>query len=181
MSEYTFKDLITDPETPGLEGLIGKEVYAYDIPGQCLSCANGDDSFYLGTLIDIRKDHTYPFFVKHGDMSSYYSCIIPKKEQPKYPYKSLESMEEFVDRYDEVMKGVEYASFEDELLQCGMWLKDVDDNNKPVYRLVSEIRNEGVRISEYGCFNWEELFSKGFLFPNDTPCGKLIEAEHEQD
>ena len=180
MDEYTFENLIINPETPGLADLIGKEVYCDNTPLACLQRAN--KSYEVGVLREICKDDYRPFYVKYpnGIILSY-ACIIPKKEEPKPKYVPFESKEEFVDRYDEVMKGAEYASFEDELLQCGMWLKDADDNNKPVYRLVSEIRNEGVRISEYGCFNWEELLSKGFLFPNDRPCGKLIEVEHEQD
>ena len=36
MDEYTFKDLIIDPETSGLENLIGKEVYFDDVPIHCI-------------------------------------------------------------------------------------------------------------------------------------------------
>ena len=75
------------------------------------------------------------------------------------------------------MKWADYDSFEDNLLQCGMWLKNVDDNDKPVYILVHEIRDEGVKLDEHGRLNWEELLSKGFLFPNDKPCGKSAESK----
>ena len=103
-----------------------------------------------------------------------YPCIIPKKES-KPEYTPFKSMEEFIDKYSEVMKGVDYDSFEDGILYWGMWLKYIDDTDKPVYILVSEIKDEGVRLDEHGCFTWGELLSEGFLFPNDTPCGKLKE------
>ena len=173
MDEYTFRDLITDPETPGLEDLIGREVYAGDIPGYCLRYANEGDSFYLVTLIGIRKDHAYPFLVKHGDLHGACSCIIKKKEELKPKYVPFESKEEFVERYKEVMEVVEFDSFEDNLFQCGMWLKHADDDpNKSVYRLVSLIKDAGVRISERGFFDWGELLLAGFLFLDDTPCGR---------
>lgn len=100
-----------------------------------------------------------------------YPCIIEKKE-PESKYVPFKSMEEFIDKYSEVVKGIEYESFEDGILQWGLWLKGIDDTDKPAYILVSDVKDEGVRLDEHGCFNWEELLSGGFLFPNDTPCGK---------
>ena len=173
MDEYTFKDLIIDPETSGLENLIGKEVYFDDVPIHCIKWANED--YEVGILKDVRKDNPAPFFVETSSGCVLnYPCIIPKKES-KPEYTPFKSMEEFIDKYSEVMKGVDYDSFEDGILYWGIWLKYIDDTDKPVYILVSEIKDEGVRLDERGCFTWEELLSKGFLFPNDTPCGKLKE------
>ena len=178
MNRYVFEDLIINPEVPGLEDLIGKEVYFCDIPLKCLKWANKDDNCKTGILKEICKDDMMlPFSVEiPNGMILRYACIIPKKE-PKPEYIPFETMEEFVDRYNKVMKWADYDSFEDNLMQCGMWLKDVDDNDKPVYILVHEIRDEGVKLDEHGRLNWEELLSKGFLFPNNTPCGKLAESE----
>lgn len=36
MNRYVFEDLVMNPETPGLEGLIGKEVYFCTVPLDCL-------------------------------------------------------------------------------------------------------------------------------------------------
>lgn len=175
MDEYTFKDLIIDPETSGLENLIGKEVYFDDVPIHCIKWANED--YEVGILKDVRKGNPAPFFVKTSSgRRLYYPCIIPKKES-KPEYTPFKSMEEFIDKYSEVMKGVDYDSFEDGILYWGIWLKYIDDTDKPVYILVSEIKDEGVRLDEHGCFTWEELLSEGFLFPNDTPCGKLKESK----
>lgn len=175
MDEYTFKDLIIDPAAPGLENLIGKEVYFDDVPIYCIKWANED--YEVGILKDVRKGNPAPFFVKTSSgRRLYYPCIIPKKES-KPEYTPFKSMEEFIDKYSEVMKGVDYDSFEDGILYWGIWLKYIDDTDKPVYILVSEIKDEGVRLDEHGCFTWEELLSEGFLFPNDTPCGKLKESK----
>ena len=179
MSEYTFADLIINPETPNLESLIGKEVYFNDVPTYCIRNAN--DDYMVGILMSIHIWESAPFYVETpSGLLLNYACIIPKKEESKPKYVPFESKEEFVERYKEVMEGVEFGSFEDNLFQCGMWLKHADDDsNKSVYRLVSLIKDAGVRISEWGFFDWGELLSAGFLFLDDTPCGKLAEAEHE--
>ena len=175
MDEYTFRDLITDPETPDLESLIGKEVYAGIIPGYCLRYAN--DDYMVGILMGVHKGESAPFYVETpSGLLLNYVCIIPKKEEPKPKCVPFKSKEEFVERYKEVMEVVEFDSFEDNLFQCGMWLKHADDDpSKSVYRLVSLIKDAGVRISEWGFFDWGELLSAGFLFLDDTPCGRLAE------
>lgn len=179
MSEYTFADLIINPETPNLESLIGKEVYFNDVPTYCIRNAN--DDYMVGILMGIHIWESAPFYVETpSGLLLNYACIIPKKEEPKPKYVPFESKEEFVERYKEVMEVVEFNSFEDNLFQCGMWLKHADDDpNKSVYRLVSLIKDAGVRISEWGFFDWGELLLAGFLFLDGTPCGKLAETEHE--
>ena len=178
MSEYTFADLIINPEAPNLESLIGKEVYCNDVPTFCIRNAN--DDYMVGILMSIHIWESAPFYVETpSGLLLNYACIIPKKEESKPKYVPFESKEEFVERYKEVMEVVEFDSFEDNLFQCGMWLKHADDDpNKSVYRLVSLIKDAGVRISEWGFFDWGELLLAGFLFLDDTPCGKLAEAEH---
>ena len=180
MNEYTFADLIINPETPNLESLIGKEVYCNDVPLACLDHANEHRG--AGILREVRRESAdYPFRVETSEGGILgFVCIIPKKEEPKLEYVPFESKKEFVERYKEVMEGVEFGSFEDNLFQCGMWLKHADDDpSKSVYRLVSLIKDEGVRISEWGFFDWGELLLAGFLFLDNTPCGKLAGAEHE--
>ena len=82
MDEYTFKDLIIDPETSGLENLIGKEVYFDDVPIHCIKWANED--YEVGILKDVRKDNPAPFFVETSSGCVLnYPCIIPKKEESK--------------------------------------------------------------------------------------------------
>lgn len=172
MDEYTFDNVIVNPFMEGIESLIGKEVYFHDNPFLCLKNANDKSPVMSGILVEICRVSINPFLIKLNDgAANAYSCIIEKKE-PESKYVPFKSMEEFIDKYSEVVKGIECDSFEDGILQWGMWLKYIDDNDKPVYTLVCEIKDEGVKLDEHGRFTWEELLSKGFLFPNDTPCGK---------
>ena len=78
MNKYVFEYLIVNPETPGLEDLIGKEVYFCTIPLDCLKRANKD--YEIGILREIRKDLICPFFVEvpNGIIINY-ACIVPKK------------------------------------------------------------------------------------------------------
>ena len=79
MNRYVFEDLVMNPEIPGLEGLIGKEVYFCNMPLDCLRRANID--YEIGILREIRKDLLCPFFVEvPNGMIINYACIIPEKE-----------------------------------------------------------------------------------------------------
>ena len=78
MNNYVFEDLIINPETPGLEGPIGKEVYFCTVPLDCLRHANKD--YEIGILREVRKDLICPFFIElPNGMIVNYACIVPKK------------------------------------------------------------------------------------------------------
>ena len=180
MAEYVFEELIINPKKPGLESLIGKEVYCNDVPLACLDHAN--EHRRAGILREVREDSTdYPFRVEtpEGEVLGFV-CIIPKKNEPKPEYAPFESMEEFVKKYEEVRDIVAFGSFEDSLLRCGLWLKTYDFNTKkPMYAHVSRITCEGIQISDDFFITWEDLLLQGFLFLNDSPCGKLAEEKYE--
>ena len=173
MDEYTFENLIINPEIPGLEGLIGKEVYFNDIPIYCIRQAN--DDYKAGILIGIHKDYSTPFSVETpSGCALNYACIIPKKEEPKPKYVPFESIEEFVERYTEVKEGTEFGTFEDNLLQCGMWIKskDYDDLSQ-----VTVIREYGICIDTMSTFVlWKNLLDD-FEFIDGSPCGKESKDE----
>ena len=184
MLEYTFEDLIINPENPSLESLIGKEVYFHDIPLSCLGYAN--KNYCIGTLKEIRKNDFYPFRVKtSGGAIMSYVCIIPKKEEPK-KYVPFETLDEFIESYKKAEERIDYSNIEGYIASCGMWLKDTD---RDVYCLVTEIWNYGVVVGdsnmnttkdgdEYFTFNgvteWKKLFME-YTFMDDTPCGKEVE------
>ena len=65
MDKYTRENLIIDPETQGLEDVIGKEVYANDVPLYCLKCAN--ENLQVGILREIRRNDFFPFRVEDPD------------------------------------------------------------------------------------------------------------------
>ena len=187
MDEYTFVDLIINPETPGLESLIGKEVYCNDVPINCIKYANEHRG--AGILREVRHESTdYPFRVEipEGGILGFV-CIIPKKEESEPEYVPFESKEEFVEKYMQIKEGVAFGPFEDSLLQCGMWLKGKESG---AYYMVTEIWGCGVVISssdmktvrigedKYYTVNrvihWKNLLQY-FTFLDGSLCGKLVE------
>ena len=81
MAEYTYKDVIIDPEVARVE--IGKEYYFGDTPAQVLDSASAECGLYR--LMDINPRAGYPFEFDTDLSCSSYPCIIRKKE-PKKKY-----------------------------------------------------------------------------------------------
>lgn len=186
MAEYVFENLIMNPETPGLESLIGKKVYSGTAPLDCLKRANKD--YEVGILREIRKDCLCPFLVEvPNGMIFNYVCIIPKKEEPKPKYVPFENADEFFDANDSANYSVKNGTVENKLLNYGgIWLKGKDSGAN---YMVTEIWNCGVVFScdmktteelegEYLTTNepttWEQLLML-YTFLDGTPCGKLKE------
>ena len=169
MDEYTFKDLIIDPETSGLENLIGKEVYSDDVPIHCIKWANED--YEVGILKDVRKDNPAPFFVKTSSGCVLnYPCIIPKKEEPKPKYVPFESKEEFIDAFH-YHDNDKYSETDDILLNYGMWLKSIEYD----YGLVARITDDAIKVGN-SSLNWKYLLDH-YTFLDGSPCGKLKESK----
>ena len=184
MGEYTFENLIINPETPSLENLIGKEVYFNDVPIYCIKQAN--ENYQVGILMDVRKEYSAPFFVETpGGCMLNYACIIPKKGESESEYASFKNAEEFLDAYyhneTENLDGVYHY-----LATRGIWLKD-KSTEVPVYCMVTEVWDNGVVISDKKMsttgiliFNntttWSELY-ESFTFLDGSPCGKLMESK----
>ena len=167
MDEYSYDDVNFIGGTERVANALEKECYYGFSAKQVLENAQNDRGSSILKRVD--NDNYKPFGDTRG---GWYPFMIVKKE-PAPRYVPFKSKEEFVERYKEVMEVVEFDSFEDNLFQCGMWLKHADDDpSKSVYRLVSLIKDAGVRISERGFFDWGELLLAGFLFLDDTPCGK---------
>ena len=167
MAEYSYDDVNFIGGTERVANALEKECYYGFSAKQVLENAQNDRDSSILKRVD--NDNYKPFGDTRG---GWYPFMIVKKE-PAPRYVPFKSKEEFVERYKEVMEVVEFDSFEDNLFQCGMWLKHADDDpSKSVYRLVSLIKDAGVRISERGFFDWGELLLAGFLFLDDTPCGK---------
>ena len=167
MAEYSYDDVNFIGGTERVANALGKECYYGFSAKQVLENAQNDRGSSILKRVD--NDNYKPFGDTRG---GWYPFMIVKKE-PAPRYVPFKSKEEFVERYKEVMEVVEFDSFEGTLFQCGMWLKHADDDpSKSVYRLVSLIKDAGVRISERGFFDWGELLLAGFLFLDDTPCGK---------
>ena len=184
MDEYTFENLIINPETPGLEDLIGKEVYFSDVPVYCIDRAN--KNYNVGILREVRENYAAPFFVEtsNGCMLNY-ACIIPKKEEPKPKYAPFENAEEFLNAYyrneTENLDGVYHY-----LATRGIWLKD-KRTEVAVYCMVTKVWDSGLVIcaAKMGTdgtveldniISWCELY-ESFTFLDDSPCGRLEESK----
>ena len=185
MAEYTYEDIIMDPEDPRLEGAIGKECFFSEYPKRLLNSAKNNSPEYLDCLTDIRKEGACTFVDKNG---SAWTLIIIKKEEPKPKpkYVPFKNITEFLDAYRSAPGCLnEEAYF---LSNHGIWLKDKD--RKGAYFMVTEIWNEGVVVSdikmkttkegddEYYTTNeeteWKELL-RDFTFLDGSPCGKEVE------
>lgn len=191
MDEYTFKDLIINPENPSLESLIGKEVYYSDVPLYCLSYAN--KNYSIGILKGVRKDVNHPFQVETPEEGTLgFACIIPKKEGPKPEYQPFSNQEEFLNHYAYHKDRLVESSSAHRLSSLGgVWLKD---KHLTTFYMVSEIWGDGVIIGdtkmktakrgngEYFTMNdvtgWRELL-EDYTFLDGTPCGRLVEEKHE--
>ena len=179
MAEYTYEDIIMDPEDPRLEGAIGKECYFSDYPKQLLNGARNNSPEYLDCLTDIRKEAACTFVDKNG---SGWILIIIKKEEPKPKYVPFENAEEFLNAYDYTNHSVENGSVENKLINYGgIWLKD---NEIDAYCMVTEIwdtgvviGNKNITIGETTVFNditsWDELL-EDCTFIDGKPCGKEV-------
>ena len=183
MAEYTYEDIIMDPEDPRLEGAIGKECYFSDYPKKPLEGVRYNSALYLDCLTNISKEKACPFVDKNG---SSWALIIIKKEKPKYV--PFETLDEFIESYKKAEERIDCSNIEGYIASCGMWLKDTD---RDVYCLVTEIWNYGVVVGdsnmnttkdgdEYFTFNgvteWKKLFMK-YTFMDGSPCGKEVEDE----
>ena len=181
MAEYTYEDIIMDPDDPRLEGAIGKECYFSDYPKKLLDGARNNSSEYLDCLTNIIKGGVCPFVDKKGYGRT---LIIIKKEEPKPKpkYIPFENVTEFIDAYRNSPGCLNEKDYF--LSNHGIWLKakDADD----ALFMVTEIWSYGVVFScdmktteelegEYLTINqvttWKELF-RDYCFLDGSPCGK---------
>lgn len=168
MAEYTYADIIMDPEDPRLEGAIGKECYFSDYPKKVLDGARNNSSEYLDCLTNIIKQGVCPFVDKKGYGRT---LIIIKKEEPK-KYVPFETLDEFIESYKKAEERINYSKTEDYIASCGMWLRF---NNDDVLCAVTEIWADGVFLGhDHMKIKWKELFNF-YTFMDDSLCGKEVE------
>ena len=181
MAEYTYEDIIMDPNDPRLEDAIGKECWLSDYPKEVLDYARNNLKEFR--LKSIEKEENFPFVANNHEDN--WALIIIKKEEPK-KYVPFETLDEFIESYKKAEERIDCSNIEGYIASCGMWLKDTD---RDVYCSVTEIWNYGVVVGdsnmnttkdgdEYftmnGVTEWKKLFME-YTFMDDTPCGKLME------
>ena len=155
MAEYTYADVIIDPDDPRVE--IGKEYYFGNYPKALLyDISRG---LISQKLTEINHDASFCPFVTEDDDNNIEdgSCIIRKKE-PKKKYVPFDLTKE-----------------EDRAKLRGKWVRFKDDQAYECQ--VFAIDKERV----YFWSNYDYLTPEGLLrdctFLEGCPCGKLVEEE----
>ena len=167
MAEYTYEDIIMDPEDPRLEGAIGKECYLSDFPKIVLDVARSNST--VDRLKRIEKEKACPFV--NEEEESNWAVIIIKKEEPKPEYVPFKNGLEFFNSYLSVESRLEKADYF--LSNHGIWLKDKDIDG--VSYIVTEIWRDGVVLgSDQSTTKWDDLLC-GYTFLDSSPCGKPME------
>ena len=181
MAEYTYADIIMDPNDPRLEGAIGKKVYSSADINLLLHRANNDE--HEMTLTQVEDVDSDPFTVT--DMNEHdfdADFIIIKNEEPKSHYEPFASIEEFLTDYFKSVANSEYI--QKTISSTGIWLKHND-----AFLLVVEIWDRGVVIGDinmqtteidedeyitvHGVTKWKELL-EDYTFLDGSPCGKEV-------
>lgn len=177
MAEYTYKDIIIDPNSEEAKNAVGKICYFSNSPRNILS-----DIYRKSAVEGILTNMDDGYF--EVDNEGYWDCIILKKEEPKPKYVPFESKEEFIEAFH-YHDNSKYSETDDILMNYGMWLWSEVDGS---YKLVTEIWNAGVVIGDdkmritneeghIDVFNdttsWGKLFSE-YRFLDGSHCGKEV-------
>ena len=155
MAEYTYKDVIIDPEDPRVE--IGAEYYWGDTPRCALDSANNKGAALRLFSVDMYGTRTAPFFL-NGSISGYAVCIIRKKEPEKRYVPFDLSLPE--DR--EKLRGAWIRYKDSEIAYCIFAISP--DEAEPCVTIWGEEIPVGLLLEKY-------------TFLDGTPCGKLVEVE----
>ena len=129
----------------------------------------------VGKTLKVKGIYTYVYTIGLENGFYYPYFVLEKTEPLKPEYVPFKSIEEFVERYTEVKEGTEFGTFEDNLLQCGMWIKSKDDDD---LSQITVIKEYGICIDTMSTIVlWENLLDD-FEFIDGTPCGKLEEESN---
>ena len=176
MSEYTYKDIIIDPTSEKARNYVGKEVYFSDNINICLYRANNEINSFMGVLQRITEGHCYPFRVNDG----YYQVIIPIKEEQKHEpeYVPFESVDEFLDAYEDSNYSITNGTIENRLLNYGgIWIRSKKSSFMgEATTMIIEICYDGIQLgnSHDSKVFWDKLL-EDYEFLDGTPCGKIKE------
>lgn len=148
MAEYTYADVIIDPEDPRVE--VGAEYYFADTPAEVVQYARENNSHMA--LLRVNKSVTHPFCIGENRR---WPCIIRKKESKKkwVPF--------------------DLTNEEDRARLRGAWMRAKDDP-RIEYQIISlGIKNICIDGGS-GLINMDRLL-QNWEFLDNTPCGKEVE------
>lgn len=155
MSEYTYKDVIIDPEDPRVE--IGKEYYFGDNPRDVINKANKNktslilDSIYKGEI------NYRPFSFGRNSLD-FFPCLIRKKE-PEKKYVPFD-LDDPIVRQNLKSEWIRRKDNSEAKLIWWFWRNPIDGK---------WVINEDIAT--------EELLSDWVFDSDGSPCGKLVEEE----
>ena len=174
MAEYTYKDIIIDPNSEEAKNAVGEGCYFGSNPKTVLDFANCNEKKFLRVLECIKPEEDNPFY----DYNYGFPCIIPKKEEPKPKYVPFENADEFIDAYDNANYSVKNGTAENKLFNYGgIWLRNKNDDS--MY-MVIEIWNDGVVLgSDQIATPWKYILDE-YTFLDSTTCGKEVEDEADK-
>lgn len=167
MSEYTWDDIIINPNNKEAKVYLGKKVYFADNPSVCLKYANNEDNAHSDTLKEIDTDNLFPFLLEKYHIHC--ACIILKKEEPKPEYIPFDTIEEFV-------KASLIHNKDHYLNGTGIWIKEPhSEDSESCISMVNGLCTYDNTV--YVDDRWMNLnqILKSYSFLDDTQCGKLKE------
>ena len=148
MNEYSYADVIIDPEDPRVE--IGGKYYFDDSPYQCICNANNNAISYTLQGVDVGS---YRPFI-HDCIG--FICLIRKKE-PEKKYVPFDLLNE-----------------EDRAKLRGAWIREKDSGReRSITGLFLDEKPPYVEISDEGYSS--EYLLENYEFVDGTPCGKPVE------
>ena len=154
MAEYTYADVIIDPEDPRVE--IGKEYYFGDCPLNLIIDAENDYQDALGCL-EYKDSSNRPFYCAGFKFPSY-PCIIRKKE-PKKRYVPFDLSKE-----------------EDRARLRGAWVRDKGSGRE--YAVTGIFLDETPPYVEFNDNGFEpDYLLENYEFVDGSPCGRFAEEE----
>ena len=146
MAEYTYKDIIIDPDSEEAKNAVGKICYFSNSPRNILS-----DIYCKSAVEGILTNMDDGYF--EVDNEGYWDCIILKKEEPKPEYIPFQDGREFFNSYLSVESRLEKEDYF--LSNHGIWLMDCENGD---YFMVTEIWGDGVVLgSNQFTTSWNDL------------------------
>ena len=154
MSEYTYADVIIDPEDPRVE--IGKEYWGSDTAMAAIGSANNKRIGFV--LLDVTQDDPKPFILSHAGSDVFRAACLIRKKEPEKKWVPFDLSKE-----------------EDRAKLRGAWIRM--KGYPQIEQLITSMNAEYAFIdARDDGFSAAELLHSYELI-DGSPCGKLEEVE----
>lgn len=175
MAEYTYKDVIIDPDDPRVE--IGKEYYWGESPRKTIDRANNKGGALPLFLVDRDEEYTFPFYFCQGSLEGGSHFLILKKEPEKkyvpFDFDKPEDRRELMGKTIINNYGLDGDGEFREVMIVGFMNKS--DEDRDCWSSNGDTKGT-IAMTVEGYFHADELL-KECTFLDGSPCGKLMEEE----